>query len=60
MKRLFTSIAVGTAFIIGAHIPSFGHDWPGLAIALKFVLFLIGYVLMDVYGRNYLKWINNE
>lgn len=60
MKRLFTSIAVGTSFIIGSHIPCFGHDWPGLAIALKFVLFLIGYVLMDMYGRNYWKWINNE
>ena len=60
MKRLFTSIAVGMLFIIGAHIPCFGHDFPGVALALKFVLFLIGYALMDVYGKNYWKWINNE
>lgn len=60
MKRLFTSIAVGTAFIVGANIPYFGNDWPGLTIALRFILFLIGYALMDVYGRNYLKWIKNE
>ena len=60
MKRLFTSMVVGFAFIIGAHIPSSGHDWPGVALAMKFVLFIIGYMLMDIYGRNYLKWINNE
>lgn len=60
MKQLFMSLAVGAAFIIGAHIPCFGHDYPGVALALKFVLFLIGYTLMDVYGRNYLKWKSNE
>ena len=60
MKRLFMSMAVGITFIIGAHIPCFGHDWPGLAIALKMVVFTIGYILMDAYGRNYLKWKNDE
>lgn len=60
MKRFFTSTVVGMLFIIGAQIPCLGHDFPGVALALKFVLFLIGYVLMDVYGRNYLKWMNNE
>lgn len=60
MKRFFTSTAVGMLFIIGANIPYFGHDFPGVAVALKFILFLIGYVLMDVYGRNYLKWKNDE
>lgn len=60
MKRFFMSFAVATAFIIGADIPCFGHDCPGLAVALKMIMFLIGYALMDVYGRNYLKWINNE
>lgn len=60
MKRFFMSLAVGTAFIVGTGIPCPGHDLPGVAVALKFVMYLIGYVLMDVYGRNYLKWINNE
>lgn len=60
MKRLFMSMAVGTAFVIGSHIPCFGHDLPGVAIALKMVAFTIGYVLMDIYGRNYLKWKNDE
>lgn len=60
MKRLFTSIAVGAAFITGAHIPYFGHDWPGVAVVLKMIVFLIGYALMDVYGKNYLKWKNDE
>lgn len=54
------SMAVGTAFIIGSHIPCFGHDLPGVAIALKMVAFTIGYVLMDIYGRNYLKYKNDE
>lgn len=60
MKRLFMSMVVGTTFIIGSHIPCFGHDLPGVAIALKMVAFTIGYVLMDVYGKNYLKWTKNE
>ena len=60
MKRFFISTVVGMLFIIGAQISSFGHDFPGVAVALKFILFLIGYVLMDMYGRNYLKWKNDE
>ena len=60
MKRLFMSLAVGTAFVIGASIPCYGHDLPGVAIALECVMYLIGYALMDVYGRNYLKWKNDE
>ena len=60
MKRLFTSTAVGILFVIGANIPCFGHDWTVLAIVLQFTIFLIGYTLMEVYGRNYWKWIKNE
>ena len=60
MKRFFTSTAVGIAFITGAHIPTFGHDYPGVALTLKMIVFLIGYVLMDVYAKNYWKWRNNE
>lgn len=60
MKRFFTSTAVGMIFILGANIPELGHDCPGVAIALQLATFTIGYVLMDVYGRNYLKWKNNE
>lgn len=60
MKRFFTSNAVGMAFIIGSHIPYLGHDLPGVALVLKMVLFLIGFSLMDMYGKNYWKWRNNE
>ena len=59
MKQLITSIGVSTAFIIGAHIPCFGHDWPGVALIAKIIMFFIGYILMDIYGRNYWKWMKN-
>ena len=35
-------------------------DWPGTALVLKCVVFTIGYILMDIYGRNYLNWKDNE
>lgn len=60
MKRFFTSTLVGIIFVIGANIPNVGHDLPGVAIALECVMYLIGYALMDIYGRNYLKWKNDE
>lgn len=60
MKQLFTSIAVGSSFVIGASIPYNGHDFPGVAVALSCIMYLIGYILMDVYGKNYLKWKNDE
>lgn len=60
MKRFFTSTAVGMIFFLGANIPELVHDCPGVAIALQLATFIIGYVLMDVYARNYWKWIKNE
>ena len=60
MKQLFTSIAVGSSFVIGASIPCDGHDMPGVALTLRCIMFLIGYILMDMYGRNYLNWKDNE
>jgi hypothetical protein len=61
MKRFFTSTAVGMIFFLGANIPEFVHDCPGVAIfALQLATFTIGYVLMDIYGRKYWEWKNNE
>lgn len=60
MKRFFTSTLVGIIFIIGANIPELGHDCPGVAITLEFATYMIGYELMDVYGRKYWEWKNNE
>ena len=60
MKRFFTSSGLSMAFITGAHIPCFGHDFVWIAILLKIVFFGIGFKLLDVYGKNYWKWINNE
>lgn len=55
MKEFLTSIGISMCFIIGSHMPA---EYI-LGTVLKLLFFILGFALIEYYGKNYKKW-NDE